>query len=67
MKFYKQALEDFEMYVGDDPVTAHDIYLGMCEIIFYAKCAGYDEAALCRLEDLIASTLAYDWESLNDE
>ena len=61
-KFTKKALEDFELYVGDGEASAHDIYLGICEALFYAKCAGQDEKALCRLEDLSASCLAFDWE-----
>lgn len=61
-KFSKKALEDFQMYVGDGEASAHDIYLGICEVLFYAKCAGQDEKALCRLEDLTASCLAFDWE-----
>jgi len=61
-KLTKKALEDFNMYVGDDLSNAHDIYLGLCETLFYAKCAGYSEKDLCRLEDLLARCLTFNWE-----
>jgi len=65
-KLAKKALEDFTMYVGDEESNAHDIYLGLCEILFYAKCAGYDEKDICRLEDLLARCLSYNWDEWAD-
>lgn len=65
-KLAKKALEDFRMYVGDGESNAHDIYLGLCEVLFYAKCAGYGEKDLCRMEDLIARCLTFDWENCED-
>lgn len=65
-KLAKKALEDFTMYVGDGESNAHDIYLGLCEILFYAKCAGYGEKDICRLEDLVARCLGFNWDEWAD-
>ena len=65
-KLAKKALEDFRMYVGDEPSNAHDIYLGLCEILFYAKSSGYNEKDLCRLEDLLARCLTFNWTEWED-
>lgn len=66
-KLAKKALEDFMMYVAEgESSTAHDIYLGLCEIIFYAKSGGANEREICRLEDLVARCLTYDWSEWED-
>lgn len=64
-KLATRALEDFQMYVGNGESTAHDIYMGLCEIVFYAKAKGCNEKELCRLEDLVARCLTYNWEEFD--
>jgi len=61
IRLAKKALNDFQMYVGDGEATAHDIYLGLCEVLFYAKAEGKDEKALCSVEETVSRCLAFDW------
>ncbi len=57
-----QAIDMFETATGGDPASAHDIYMGLQEILFILKTEGVPENKLLSVEESIARALTLNWE-----
>ena len=65
-KLSTEALEEFSMMVAEDEVTtAHDIYLGISEILFYANRDGMNSREISLIEDNVCKILNFDWKNLD--
>ena len=65
-KLCSEALEGFGYYVGDEETaTALDIYMGISEVLLYAKRDNPSEATISMYEDELASMLRYNWDELD--
>lgn len=56
-----EALEYFKVQHGDDPCTAYELYLNMCEIIFLAQCEGASGSRIAQLEEIVARAIKVNW------
>ena len=56
-----EAVDLFKAQYGEDPCTAHNIYFGICEVIFMLQCNGADGLKLVENEEKIARTLTMRW------
>lgn len=56
-----EAIAMFEMAHGNNPATAHDVFLAMQEIMFTAKSEGASAAKLLNLEESMARMMAFRW------
>ena len=52
----------FEGSLGSDPVTAHDVFMAMQEIIFILRTGGVPEGKLLVIEENLARTLRIRWK-----
>ena len=60
-----EAIQMFEFANGDEPCTAHDIYIAMQEIPFLYRTSGdskVSEFALFNCEENVARALSIDWD-----
>ncbi len=60
----KLAFEAIELYKaqnGTGYCTAHDLYLGICEVIFNMQCDGADGGKIASMEENIARALKIRW------
>ena len=51
----------FECSLGDTAVTAHDVFMGMQEIIFNLRTDGTPESKLLAAEENLARALTLRW------
>ena len=56
-----EAISMFEATIGNDPVTAHDVFVAMQEIPFILKVGGMSESKLLTLQENMARSLAFRW------
>ena len=53
------------MVAEDEVTTAHDIYLGISEILFYANRDGMNSREISLIEDNVCKILNFDWKNLD--
>ena len=56
-----EAISMFEMAVGSDTATAHDVFMAMQEISFIRKTEGASESKLLELQEKMARALTIHW------
>lgn len=56
-----EAISMYEMAVGNEEATAHDVFLAMQEIPFILKTAGTPESKLLALQENMARALTFNW------
>ena len=56
-----EAISMFEMAVGNDEATAHDVFVAMQEIPFTLKTQGVPESKLLALQENMARALTINW------
>ena len=56
-----EAISMFEAVTGEEPATAHDVFMAMQEIPFIMKTSGTPEAKLLALQESMARTLTLRW------
>ena len=56
-----EALDMFEMAIGEDSATAHDVFVAMQEIPFILKTQGTPESKLLALQENMARALTLKW------
>lgn len=56
-----EAIDMFEMAIGEDSVTAHDVFVAMQEIPFILKTQGTPESKLLALQENMARALTLKW------
>ena len=59
-----EAISMFEMAVGNDEATAHDVFVAMQEIPFTLKTQGVPESKLLALQENMARALTINWRGL---
>ena len=57
-----EAIAMFEMAVGNNPATAHDIYMAMQEIQYILRTSGAPESKLASIEESVCRALTLRWE-----
>lgn len=55
------AIDLFKAQNGEDDCTAHDIYFGICEVIFIQQCDGASGTQLAKIEEDVARALSVRW------
>lgn len=60
-----EAISMFEMAVGNDEATAHDVFVAMQEIPFTLKTQGIPESKLLALQENMARALTINWRDYN--
>ena len=60
-KYKAEAVDLFIAQYGEDPCTAHDIYLGISEILYMLSCEGEEGSKIAKMEEIIARALAINW------
>jgi len=61
-KLAYSALELYKAQVGDKPCTAHDLYLGINEVIFFLECDGATSSKIIQMEENVARALRINWK-----
>lgn len=56
-----EAIDMFEMAIGEDSATAHDVFVAMQEISFILKTQGTPESKLLALQENMARALTLKW------
>ena len=56
-----EAIDRFEMAIGEDSATAHDVFVAMQEIPFILKTQGTPESKLLALQENMARALTLKW------
>ena len=56
-----EAIDMFEMAIGEDTATAHDVFVAMQEIPFILKTQGTPESKLLALQENMARALTLKW------
>ena len=56
-----EAIDMFEMAIGEDSATAHDVFVSMQEIPFILKTQGTPESKLLALQENMARALTLKW------
>ena len=56
-----EAISMYEMAVGTEEATAHDVFMAMQEIPFILKTAGTPESKLLALQENMARALTFNW------
>lgn len=56
-----EVIDLFKAQNGEDPCTAHDIYYGICEVIFMLQCDGVDGSKIAQMEENVARALSVRW------
>ena len=56
-----EAIDVFEMAIGEDSATAHDVFVAMQEIPFILKTQGTPESKLLALQENMARALTLKW------
>ena len=56
-----EAMDMFEMAIGEDSATAHDVFVAMQEIPFILKTQGTPESKLLALQENMARALTLKW------
>lgn len=56
-----EAIDMFEMAIGEDSATAHDVFVAMQEIPFILKTQGTPESKLLALQENMARALTLEW------
>ena len=56
-----EAIDLFKAQYGEEPCTAHDIYLGICQASFILQCDGVDGSKVAQTEEIIARALTIRW------
>ena len=56
-----EAIDMFEMAIGEDSATAHDVFVAMQEIPFILKTQGTPESKLLALQENMARALTLKW------
>ena len=65
-KLTSEALEEFSMMVAADDISnAHDVYLGITEILFYAKRDGMSSLDISYIDDNVSKILNFNWSELD--
>ena len=57
-----EAIAMFEMANGDNPATAHDVFMAMQEIPYILKTQGVPESKMLTVEENMARALTIKWE-----
>ena len=57
------AIDLFKAQNGDSPCTAHDLYYGICEVIFMRQCEGVSGSQLAKAEEDVARALSIRWRN----
>ena len=57
------AINFFEMAVGDGCATAHDVFMAMQEIPYNLRLAGAAESKILTVQENIAKLLSLNWNS----
>lgn len=57
------ALTLFKSQNGEAPCTAHDLFLGINEVIFFLECNGEPASRIVQAEENVARALKIDWKS----
>ena len=60
-KAAREAIDMFEMAIGEDSATAHDVFVAMQEIPFILKTQGTPESKLLALQENMARALTLKW------
>jgi hypothetical protein len=58
-----EAIAMYEMALGGDTATAHDVFMAMQEIMFMLKTADTTTSKMLALEEAMARALALNWQS----
>lgn len=61
-----EAIDMFEMAIGEDSATAHDVFVAMQEIPFILKTQGTPESKLLALQENMARALTLKWRDYDD-
>ena len=56
------ALTLFKSQNGEAPCTAHDLFLGINEVIFFLECNGEPASRIVQMEENVARALKIDWK-----
>jgi len=56
------VLKQFEAQYGDNPCTAHDLFFGINETIFFMECNGEPASKIVQAEENVARALKLDWK-----
>ncbi|MCQ2443037.1 MAG: hypothetical protein MJ077_08025 [Oscillospiraceae bacterium] len=56
-----EAISMFEVTIGDEPATAHDVFLALQEVLFNLKTQGASESKLLSVEESLARALTLRW------
>lgn len=61
-KYQAEAMELFKAQNDVWSATAHDVYLGISEVLFMLECEGASGSRIAKMEEQIARTISLDWE-----
>lgn len=64
-KYGIPALEKFNAIHGSGFCTAHDIYYGIAEVIFFMQCAGESGVKVTQMEETVSRALNVKWQEFD--
>lgn len=64
-KYGVPALEKCNAIHGSGMCTAHDIYYGIAEVVFYMQCAGESGVKVTQMEETVARALNVKWQEFD--
>ena len=64
-KYGVPALEKFNAIHGAGFCTAHDIYYGIAEVVFFMQCAGESGVRVTQMEETVARALNVKWQEFD--
>jgi len=59
------ALSLFKAQNGEAPCTAHDLFLGINEAVFFMECNGEPASKIVQMEENVARALKVDWKEFD--
>lgn len=64
-KYGVPALEKFNAIHGSGLCTAHDIYYGIAETVFFMQCAGEGGVRVTQMEEIVSRALNVKWQEFD--
>ena len=64
-KYGVPALEKFNAIHGSGLCTAHDIYYGIAETVFFMQCAGESGVRVTQMEEIVSRALNAKWQEFD--
>ena len=64
-KYGVPALEKFNAIHGSGFCTAHDIYYGIAEVVFFMQCAGESGVRVTQMEETVSRALNVKWQEFD--